>query len=88
MSYRIKKTQIIEKFKLDWIFNSDNVLKPHSYNCFFVRWVFFLKKYSAIQVNNQKIILNSNILCKKKNKIISPIPLYNSIFKKIKIFFF
>lgn len=30
ISYKIKKTHNIEKFKLIWIFNSDNVLKPHS----------------------------------------------------------
>jgi len=29
-SYRIKKTQTIEKFKFSWIFNSEIALKPHS----------------------------------------------------------
>lgn len=30
ISYSIKNTQSIEKFKFIWIFNSDKVLKPHS----------------------------------------------------------
>ena len=30
ISYKIKNTHNIEKFKLICIFNSDNVLKPHS----------------------------------------------------------
>jgi len=30
MSYKIKKTHNIEKFKLIWMFNSDNVRNPHS----------------------------------------------------------
>lgn len=30
ISYKIKNTHNIEKFKLIWIFNSDKVLKPHS----------------------------------------------------------
>ena len=30
ISYKIKNTHIIEKFKLICMFNSDKVLKPHS----------------------------------------------------------
>lgn len=30
ISYKIKKTHNMEKFRFIWIFNSDKVLKPHS----------------------------------------------------------